>query len=75
MVLLLDSGTIEQSRLAENIQATFRRRRTHDVPSELPPPLPSWEAQFGEMASECGLDRNMNEQHRRLANFLVGILK
>jgi Nucleotidyl transferase AbiEii toxin, Type IV TA system len=75
MVLLLGSGTIDQSRLAENIRATFRRRRTHDVPSELPAPLPSWDAPFGEMASVCGLDRNMIEQHRHLASFLAGILR
>ena len=75
MLLLLDSGTIEQSRLAENIQATFRRRRTHEVPSALPPPMSSWEAPFGEMASACRLDGNMTEQHRRLASFLAGLLK
>ena len=75
MLLLLDSGTIDQSRLAEDIKATFRRRRTHEVPSALPPPLSGWEASFGEMASACGLDKNIAEQHRRLARFLDGILK
>ena len=75
MLLLLDSRMIDQSRLAENIRATFRRRRTHEVPSALPPPLSSWEGPFGEMASACGLDRNMTEQHHRLASFLAGILK
>jgi len=74
MLLLLEFGTIDQSRLAENIKATFRRRRTHEVPSALPAPQSSWEAPFGEMASACGLDTNMAEQHRRLASFLAGIL-
>jgi hypothetical protein len=75
MLLLLDSGTIDPSRLVENIKATFRRRRTHEVPSALPPPLSIWEAPFGEMASSCGLDKNMAEHHRRLASFLAAILK
>ena len=75
MLLLLDSGTIDQSRLAENIKATFRRRHTHDVPSALPPPMSGWEVPFGELASACGLDKNMVEQHRRLASFLAEIQK
>ena len=75
MLLLFDSGKINQSRLAENIKATFRRRGTHDVPPSLPPPLSSWEGVFGELAAECGLDKNLTEQHRRLANFFAEILK
>lgn len=75
MLLLLDSGTINPIRLAENIQSTFRRRRTHVVPASLPAPSPSWEESFGEMAAECGLDKNLKEQHRRLADFVAGIQK
>ena len=75
MVLLFNSGTIDQTRLAENIQATFRRRGTHDVPTSLPPPQANWEATFGKTAAECGLDKNMTEHHHRLAGFLAGILK
>jgi hypothetical protein len=75
MLLLLYSGTMDQSRLAENIKATFRRRRTHEVPSALPAPLSGWEVPFGELASACGLEKNIVEQHRRLASFLAGILK
>jgi hypothetical protein len=75
MLLLLDSDTIDPVRLADNIQSTFRRRGTHDVPPLLPVPLASWEEPFGEMAAECGLDTNLTEQHQRLADFLAGILK
>ena len=75
MLLLFDSDTIDPARLLENIKATFRRRGTHDVPLSLPPPLSSWEAPFGEMAADCGLNQNLTEQHRRLASFLAGIQK
>jgi predicted nucleotidyltransferase component of viral defense system len=75
MLLLLDSVANDQARLTENIKATFRRRHTHDVPLSLPLPPTSWEEPFGEMSDECGLDQNLAEQHRRLANFLAGILK
>lgn len=73
MVLLFDSGTMDRTRLAENITATFRRRSTHTVPSSLPEPLSSWNEPFGELAGECGMDANMTEHHRRLAVFLAGI--
>ncbi len=75
MVLLFDSGTMDRARLAENIKATFRRRGTHIAPASLPEPLASWNEPFGELAAECGMDINMTEHHRRLAVFLIGILK
>jgi hypothetical protein len=75
MVLLSDSGTMDRTRLAENIQTTFRRRGTHVVPAFLPEPQASWSKPFGELAAECGMDSNMIEHHRRLAVFLLGILK
>jgi predicted nucleotidyltransferase component of viral defense system len=75
MLLLFDSGSMDQARLKESIKATFRRRATHDLPLSLPPPRSSWEEPFREMAAECGLDKNLAEQYRRLASFLAGILK
>lgn len=75
MVLLLDSGTMDRTRLSENIKATFRRRGTHEVPESLPPPQEDWVEPFSALAAECGLNQNMAEHHRRLANFLVVILE
>jgi hypothetical protein len=75
MVLLYDSGKMNRARLAENIEATFRRRGTHDVPASLPQPDTSWESAFAKMAAECGLDKDINEHHRRLASFLSVVLK
>lgn len=75
MVLLLDSGSLDCTRLTENIAATFRRRGTHPVPSSLPEPLAGWNEPFGELAVECGMEANMAGHHRRLAEFLTGILK
>ena len=66
---------MDQVRLAENIKATFRRRGTHDVPQSLPSPQENWAEPFGEMATECGLDKNMTEHHRYLADFITGVLK
>ena len=73
MLLLLQPGTMDQARLTANIKATFRRRRTHDLPRLLPPPPSSWGPPFADMAAECGLDDNLAEQHRRLAAYLAAI--
>jgi hypothetical protein len=75
MVLLFDSGKMDQARLGENIKATFRRRATHDVPASLPQPQAAWEPTFTELAAECGLDENMTNHHHRLASFLANVLK
>ena len=75
MVLLFDSGTMDRTRLSENIKATFRRRGTHEVPKTLPPPQEAWADPFGVLAAECGLNQNMGEHHQRLADFLAGILE
>jgi predicted nucleotidyltransferase component of viral defense system len=75
MVLLHDSGKMNRARLAENIEATFRRRGTHEVPVSLPQPQAAWEPTFAKIARECGLDTNMVEHHSRLAVFLANVLK
>lgn len=73
MILLSESETMERTRLAESITATFRRRGTHPVPLSLPEPPPTWSEPFDELAQECGLETNLPEHHRRLAAFLAGI--
>ena len=73
MVLLFDSRTMDHTRLAENITATFLRRSTHPVPSSLPEPQSSWSEPFGELAAECGMDANMTEHYQRLGAFLTGL--
>jgi hypothetical protein len=75
MVLLFDSGTMDRTRLAEYIRATFRRRGTHEVPESLPPPQDAWADPFSALAAECGLNQNMGEHHQRLADFLIGTLE
>jgi hypothetical protein len=74
MVLLFDSGTMDRTRLSENIKATFRRRGTHEVPKALPQPQEAWAEPFSALAAECGLDQNMAEHHQRLADFLSVVL-
>jgi hypothetical protein len=61
--------------IAENIQATFRRRGTHDVPASLPPPRANWEATFGEMAARVRFGQKHDVTPPPFGGFPHGVLK
>jgi predicted nucleotidyltransferase component of viral defense system len=73
LLLLVDSGSLDSVRLVESIRETFYRRSTHEIPSSLPPPPPSWDEHFCELSSQCGLKGTLLEQYGRLAAFFSGI--
>jgi len=75
MLLLVDSRTLDSIPIVENLNGPFRRRATHDMPGSLPPPPPTCEERFGELASECCMNGTLLEHHRRLDAFLAGIQK
>ena len=54
--LLIRQSRLNEARVCESIRDSFQRRRTHAVPSRLPPPPRSWTRPFAEMAAECGLE-------------------
>lgn len=54
MVLLIQSG-LDKKRTAEAMQATFKRRKTHEEPPELAPPPERWKEAYSDMAELCGL--------------------
>ncbi len=58
MVLLIDSCEFDSENLVEAISQTFGRRKTHPMPSELPPPPESWRSRFEAMAQECDMPRD-----------------
>ena len=43
MVLLIQSGTLANDKVAEAIRVTFERRRTHALPNTLPVPPAEWQ--------------------------------
>lgn len=74
LVLLIERTRLDAARLPTAIRETFRRRKTHAVPSALVPPPVSWTRPFAEMAAECSLDPNMEEHFEKVAQFF-GALK
>jgi predicted nucleotidyltransferase component of viral defense system len=61
MVLLIRGGKIDQGKAAAAIRATFSKRATHDVPTELNPPPAEWKPVFDALAKECDLTMTLQE--------------
>ena len=64
MVLLIQSRTLESSRVVQALQATFDLRATHPVPKALDPPPEEWSAPFARLAAECRLELSAYEALR-----------
>jgi hypothetical protein len=62
LVLLIERVKLDEARLPRAIHETFQRRKTHDIPSALSPPPPSWSGPFSEMAAECSLEPDVEKQ-------------
>ena len=71
MVLLIQSGTLESSRIVEALNATFARRATHPVPKVLNPPPETWGAPFARLATECTLELSAADAFRILQEFCL----
>ena len=69
MVLLIQSGTLESSRVVQALQATFDFRATHSIPKALDPPPEEWGAPFARLAAECRLELSAGEAFRVLEEF------
>lgn len=55
IVLLIETGNVAPDEVAGAIKATFRRRRTHEIPTVLPDPPASWANEFAALAAEAQL--------------------
>jgi hypothetical protein len=73
LLLLVESGTLDPDRVGQCIEATFRRRDTHPVPSSLEPPPQAWAGPFAEMAGKCGLSQDLAAAFSGVAEFISGL--
>jgi len=74
MRLLMEKGGLERQRLAASIHATFKRRKTHPVPTALPVPPSAWSKPFAEMAKECGIPEDVAPHFAAMQTFIQTIL-
>lgn len=75
LLLLIESGTLDVDRVNQCIEATFRRRDTHRVPSSLGSPPQAWAGPFAEMAGKCGLSQDLVAAFSCIAEFVSGVHK
>jgi predicted nucleotidyltransferase component of viral defense system len=74
MVLLLDMRTPKPDDMLHALQKVFKKRGTHPLPRNLTPPPVQWNEQFIEMAVECGLSQNMQENFEKVSKFFSRIV-
>jgi Nucleotidyl transferase AbiEii toxin, Type IV TA system len=74
MVLLIQSGTLTNDKVAEAIRVTFERRKTHASPNALPLPPAEWQKPYEALARECGLSGHVEDAFAVLRIFLKPIL-
>lgn len=75
VILLVRNFNIKADRMREALEKTFKTRKTHALPDELPPPPQSWEKKFTLLADECGLKMNLAEAFDLLKEFYSSTAK
>ena len=73
MVLLIESEKLSKTLTAKSIQATFQRRRTHQLPKELAPPPSDWTKRFADLARECGLPEDIAQAFPAVRSFVASL--
>lgn len=56
LVLLIENGLPEPSKIVRALKNTFAHRDTHLVPKRLAPPPEEWRDPYGALAAECHVD-------------------
>jgi hypothetical protein len=75
MVLLIQSKSLDQEKLAEAIRVTFERRKTHSLPSALREPASEWSRPYAALARECHLSGQLGDAFAELKAFIEAILQ
>jgi hypothetical protein len=70
MVLLINTGTLDGSKVTHALSLTFDRRQTHPIPASLPAPPADWQKPFTVLAKECALPESMDQAFQRVEAFL-----
>lgn len=73
LILLIERETLAADRILAAVDATFGRRRTHEIPSELPAPPAEWERPFAHMAEECQLEHTPANAYAAVSKFWAGL--
>lgn len=74
LLLIRQHERLDTVLLRQNIERVFRRRATHDVPVQLPPPPRGLAVSYRREAEHVDIPASLEEAHRVLADWLDPVL-
>ena len=74
MILIIEQGLPEKKLVMSAIEATFNRRKTHDIPETLEVPPDILNDSYAKMAQDCGvMKKTMTEAFSYLQEYWMGL--
>ncbi len=74
MVVIASLFPVRADRLKQALELTFAARHSHSLPGQLPPPPKDWVRAYERLASELGLDRELDAGYEAARVFLDPLL-
>lgn len=74
ILLIASAEPIDAASLRESLERTFEHRARQPLPDALPAPPPEWEAPFGRLAADVGLNADLDAAFAQAAGFLDPVL-
>ncbi len=74
MVVIASLFPVRADRLKQALELTFAARHSHSLPGQLPPPPKDWVRAYDRLASELGLDRELDAGYEAARVFLDPLL-
>ena len=74
MILLIQSGTLTNDKVAEAVRVTFECRKTHASSNALPLPPAQWQKPHDALARECGISGQVEDAFAVMQMFMESIL-
>jgi len=75
IVILIENGKMNPDRIRKALYTTFQRRKTHEVPLDLPEPPDSWKIPFKKMAEASGVPDDFRSAIVRVRQFYKAMMQ
>lgn len=71
MYLLIANKKMDHNRISECVNNVFARRKTHEIPAEFSKPPSSWKNRYEQIASTCGINKDIVGVHMYISDYLM----